>query len=252
MAGISVQLYSVREAAAKDFRATLQELTDIGFAGVELAGLHGHKPQEVKKWLDDLGMKVSSAHGMSLAPADFEPAVELAKIFGYELTIISWAPPERFASLDAVKKLADEMETLALRVEEQGLKLGYHNHAHEMVPLEGGFALEHLYMLAPHLQGQLDMYWASDFGKNDVPAIIRRHATRIPSLHVKDGPLVQDAAMVAVGQGKMDIAACIRAADPATCKWLVVELDACDTDMMTAVRQSYEYLAGNKLGIGQK
>jgi len=49
--------------------------------------------------------------------------------------------------------------------------------------------------------------------------------------------------MVAVGQGKMNIPAVIKAADPEVLEWLIVELDACDTDMTTAVRESYEYLS---------
>ncbi len=35
-------------------------------------------------------------------------------------------------------------------------------------------------------------------------------------------------------------------------KWLVVELDACATDMFEAVEQSYRYLVGNGLARGNK
>ena len=40
---------------------------------------------------------------------------------------------------------------------------------------------------------------------------------------------------------------CIAAADPDVLEWNVVELDDCDTDMMTAVERSYRYLVGNGL-----
>ena len=58
---------------------------------------------------------------------------------------------------------------------------------------------------------------------------------------LKDGPLVQTEPMVAVGQGKMDIESIIAAGAGST-EWLVVELDRCATDMMTAVEKSYTYL----------
>ena len=58
--------------------------------------------------------------------------------------------------------------------------------------------------------------------------------------------------MVAVGSGKVDVPAVIGAADPGTVEWLVVELDACATDMMTAIRESYEYLIGNNLAEGRR
>jgi len=50
----------------------------------------------------------------------------------------------------------------------------------------------------------------------------------------------------------MDIPACIKAADPKFTEWLVVELDACATDMTAAVRESCRYLTSNKLARGKR
>jgi hypothetical protein len=58
--------------------------------------------------------------------------------------------------------------------------------------------------------------------------------------------------MLAVGSGKMDVPAVINAADPKVLQWLVVELDNCATDMLTAVAQSYAYLTHNGLAQGNK
>jgi hypothetical protein len=55
-----------------------------------------------------------------------------------------------------------------------------------------------------------------------------------------------------VGSGKMDIAAVIGAADPAVLEWVIVELDACDTDMFEAVERSYGYLTSNGLAKGRR
>jgi hypothetical protein len=35
-------------------------------------------------------------------------------------------------------------------------------------------------------------------------------------------------------------------------EWLIVELDRCATDMMTALEQSFQYLAGQGLGRGRQ
>ena len=59
---ISVQLYSVREAAAEDFYGVLGQIASFGYVGVEPAGLHGKEPAEVRKVLDDLGLLCESAH----------------------------------------------------------------------------------------------------------------------------------------------------------------------------------------------
>ena len=56
--------------------------------------------------------------------------------------------------------------------------------------------------------------------------------------------------MLAVGSGNMNIPEVIAAADPEVLEWLVIELDRCDTDMMEAVRNSYEYMINNALASG--
>ncbi|MEE3182445.1 MAG: sugar phosphate isomerase/epimerase, partial [Pseudomonadota bacterium] len=81
---------------------------------------------------------------------------------------------------------------------------------------------------------------------------VRRIRKRAPLLHIKDGPLTKGEAHVAVGDGRMDIPAIIDAADEDILEWIVVELDDCDTDMMTAVEQSYAYLANNELAMGNQ
>ena len=47
---ISVQLYSLREEASRDFPSVLRRLGETGFVGVELAGLHGLSPTEFWSW----------------------------------------------------------------------------------------------------------------------------------------------------------------------------------------------------------
>ena len=51
-------------------------------------------------------------------------------------------------------------------------------------------------------------------------------------------------------QGIQDFPAIVSAAKGDT-EWMIVELDNCATDMMTAVQESYTYLVENGLGIGK-
>ena len=45
---IGVQIYSVRDEAAKDFAGTLQKIKDFGYDGVEFAGLYGYSAAQVR------------------------------------------------------------------------------------------------------------------------------------------------------------------------------------------------------------
>ena len=57
--------------------------------------------------------------------------------------------------------------------------------------------------------------------------------------------------MTAVGAGALDIPAIV-ATSRGTAEWLIVELDACATDMLTAVKASYQYLTEHELAKGRE
>ncbi|MCD4825093.1 MAG: sugar phosphate isomerase/epimerase [Phycisphaerae bacterium] len=238
---LGLQLYSVRDAAAKDFIGVLKQVADIGYQGVEFAGLHDHSPAEIRKVIDDLGMTASSAHCPLPTPESVNEIVETAKALGYDM-VIAGNSPDEFKTLDGIKSAADTFQTAIELLASHDLRMIYHNHWWEFNEIDGRLGFDILLELAPDILGELDIYWASNFGKVDVPAVAAKYAARLPMLHVKDGPLVQGQPLTAVGAGKMDIPAAINAADPGTVEWLVVEIDECATDMMQAIRESYQYL----------
>ncbi|MDX6563804.1 MAG: hypothetical protein QOD65_3618, partial [Gaiellales bacterium] len=62
MSRVGLQLYSVRRTAAADFEAALREIAAFGYEGVELFDLHGHAPEQVAAWLEELGLVAFSRH----------------------------------------------------------------------------------------------------------------------------------------------------------------------------------------------
>jgi len=80
--------------------------------------------------------------------------------------------------------------------------------------------------------------------------VARDLGDRLRFLHVKDGPATTpEAPMVAVGQGRLDIPAILRA-NPSVV-WHIVELDRCATDLLTALRDSHAYLVDGGFSHGQ-
>ncbi len=251
MKPISLQLYTLREAAAEDFIGVLEKVADVGYKGVEPAGLHGHSPEEIRAILDDLGVVCSSSHGPLPTKENLQEVVDTAGPLGYEM-VITGAGRDEFGSLDAIKAVADRFNEAVELIRPHGLRLGYHNHWWEMNDVDGRLGLEVLLDLAPEVFSQTDIYWAANFGAVDVPELVARHAARIPCLHVKDGPLVEGEPHTAVGKGKMPTRECIAAADPQVLEWVIVELDDCGTDMFEAVVESYAYLTGEGLAEGNR
>lgn len=59
---IALQLYTVRDDLEKDFKATLLKVKEMGYEGVEFAGLYGHSADEVKAMCEQAGVVPLSAH----------------------------------------------------------------------------------------------------------------------------------------------------------------------------------------------
>ena len=250
MKPIGLQLYSLREEAKDDFVGVLKKVAGFGYAGVEPAGMHGMAAGEVRKVLDDLELLCCSTHGAFPNADHVAQRVDEAAALGTDL-IISGLGRDAFKTADACKASVDKLAEAAQLVADAGMKFGYHNHYWELDPVEGRTPYDIILEAVPGMFSELDIYWASNFGKVDVPALIKANTARIPLLHVKDGPLVEGEPHTAVGAGKMDIPACVRAADESVLQWLVVELDHCGTDMATAVHESCKYLIGEGLGTGR-
>ena len=246
---ISVQLYSLREESAQNFDAVLERLAAIGYKGVEPFNLYGKTPQAFRSQTEDLGLAISSSHHPWANRAPVNEVVDTVSALGLNRAAGGFGPDD-FADLDAVKRTADTINGLTEALGVHGISLFLHNHWWEFTMIDGRLGHQYIVELCPQVQFEVDTYWAANFGAVDVAAEVARVKDRVPLLHIKDGPLQQGKAHVAVGDGKMDIASVINAADPAVLEWVIVELDACDTDMMTAVERSYHYLTSHGLAAG--
>jgi sugar phosphate isomerase/epimerase len=250
MKPISLQLYTLRDRSEKDFPGVIKAVGDMGYCGVEPAGFYGLSPAELRRIVEDNGMVVSSSHGPWASPENLPEVIDTAAALGVEL-VSSGFGPEDFATKDAIKRTAERVNGMAATLAEAGLTLFLHNHYWEFEMLDGRLKYDLFAELAPTVSFEIDTYWAANFGANDPVAIVKKFAPRAPLLHIKDGPLTKDQPMLAVGKGKMPTRKVIEAADAAVLRWLVVELDACATDMLQAVRDSYDWLTREGLARGR-
>jgi sugar phosphate isomerase/epimerase len=249
---ISVQLYSFREEAAKDFEGVLRRLGEVGFVGVELAGFYDLTPQQYARVVKESGLVTSSAHLTDLSPDGLNAALDDIQEIGCDIAVCAFLPPESFTNLDDIKASAEALNNANGIARSRGMSLGYHNHWWEFsTTLDGQTAWSALIeRLDATVFAELDIYWAT-LGGADPRQVIADLGDRVWLLHVKDGPCdAPESPMVAVGSGTLDIPAILTSA-PAV-KWHIVELDRCATDMLTAVTASYRYLVDSGLSQGRK
>jgi sugar phosphate isomerase/epimerase len=250
-APIGVQLYTVREALAQDFQGVIRKIADIGYAGVEpILNLPGTTLDEAVQLFQELGLQVPSGHAPLPLGDNKQKVLDYAAAFGCKWLFPS-TDRRRFGTIDQVKEICEQFNEGQAVAATAGITLGVHNHWWEFERVEGRYAYEvMLEHLDPAILFQIDTYWVQAAGLDPVQ-VVKSFGTRAPSLHIKDGPAVQDEPMVAVGDGVMDFHRVIQAAEGSV-DWLIVELDECATDMMTAVEKSFEYLTREGLGHGKQ
>lgn len=249
---VSVQLYSLREEVKQSgYVEIFKKVAEFGYVAVELGDLYGKKPAEIKKALDDLGLKVSSNHGAVPKSDNIAQIVDTAKELGYHWHVTGFSR-DSFADEEACLKTAEIMQAGAIALKKHGVKLAMHNHAWEFnKKINGRYPHQIVMDAAPDLHAQIDTYWAAAGGAN-VPEVIKKISSRVPLLHIKDGPMNKEQPMTAVGEGKMDFLPIIESADENILEWLIVEIDRCAGDMCEAVRKSLRYLADNRFGLARE
>jgi sugar phosphate isomerase/epimerase len=154
-------------------------IKSLGYDSVELlpVDLDGNTAEDIKKWLAENGLTVTSVH----AEPTEDMVKKLAAVGGH--TII-WAGTPFCNKAEAIEvaQLLDEMADMAAPY---GVKVGYHNHSHEFYFDEGKCLLIHLLDNSKKCFSQLDCGWAMNGGMYP-PNFIRKYKNRIISIHVKE------------------------------------------------------------------
>ncbi len=239
---IALQLYSVREYMAKDFEGTVRKVADMGYAGVETAGVpEGVTYAQAASLFKELGLEVCSAHMPLVTPENEKEVVEDARTLGID-TVVTGKKPDDFKDAEAVRKTCEEFNQAAEILAGNGLKMAIHNHWWEFLKAGDDYAYQLMMRdLAPQVGLEIDTYWVKTAGCDPV-AVIRELGGRVVLLHMKDGPCDKDKCMTPLGRGIMDFPAIVAAAD--NIRWLIVEQDRGETDMLEAAAESQRFLQG--------
>lgn len=251
MKPIGLQLYSVREALAEGFENTVRKIADMGYVGVEPYGGLPANLNDAATLFKELDLEVFNSHIGFPDDENREPVLQIAEAFNLSRVAIAFLPPDMFESIDSIKGVCEQLNHANEFAKSNNLTLGYHNHWWEFKEIEGQGTLDvMLAELEDDIFLEVDTYWVQ-VGGLDVISVLEQVGNRAPLLHLKDGSLNKDDAMLAVGSGQMPVKEIVQATQETT-EWYIVELDRSDTDMLEAVQASYTYLTSNGLAQGRK
>ncbi len=243
---IALQLYSVRDDAKNDLKSTLTEIKRMGYDGVELAGMYGFTPQQMKAALDAAQLVAVSAHvPLNDMRNDMAKVISDYRIIGCKFLAIPHLPMEDRESDEIFINVVNEIKTFCQKATDAGFTMLYHNHDFEFQKLGNKYRLDYLYGTIPAslLQTQLDLCWVNIGGENPAQ-YLRKYATRAPLVHFKDfvgqksknmyeligvksEEKTQDVEfeLRPVGYGCQDWYSILKAVEDTNAEWIIVEQD---------------------------
>ena len=251
---IGLQLYTVRDIILKNPPKVLTEISDIGYREAEVTSDNMDKIWDA---LVATKLKAVSLHvGSDLFKSDLshlDTVFAAAKMKGFSYVVYPYLPPDERGGLDAIKRLADNLNKAAKAAQTNDVKLCYHNHAFEFEPMEGTTPLEVLMKdTDPKQVGlELDIFWVVTAGQ-DPKALLKKYAGRVNLVHLKDRAIpaaphynedVPRSDFKEVGHGAIDIPGVLAVASEVGVKHYFVEQDATPGDPIASLKQSYEYLS---------
>jgi sugar phosphate isomerase/epimerase len=205
-----IQLYTMAKVLSDDFIGTIKMLAEVGYKNLEFAGpyyyspkeeienniliqqmglkgygYYDHSPKELRKFLDELGLKSKSAH-VSILSLDnnINEAINAANIIGHEYLI---CPMLVGSTIDEYKSAADKFNKFGEACKKAGIRYGYHTHSLEFGDYEGETPFDVLIKRTdPDLVFfELDLFWTKVAGVDPVE-LIKNNPNRIKLVHIKD------------------------------------------------------------------
>ena len=222
----AIQLYTLREFEAP-LTETLGRVADTAYEGVEFAGLGEESPEAVADALDETGLEAVGAHvPLDSLRDDYEATVEAYETVGCERIVVPSYGEEGFASESAIAEAAEELTTLADRLADDGFEAHYHNHTYEFAQLSGEFGTAYD-VFADRTDDRLGLEFDVGLARHggvSPTAYLDRYADRISLVHLTDTVPDDDGKLhVDLGEGVVDLRACVRAAVDADAAWLIHE-----------------------------
>ena len=235
---IALQLYTVRDETAKDFKGTLRAVAEIGYHGVEFAGYGGLGSKELAAALSEYGLKTVGSHvGLTLLEQDIDREISYCLEIGSPYLIVPWIDKSLLAQAETLKKFIDQLNDYGRRCQARGLTLAYHNHQFEFETVDGKTLLERIIEATdPALvKFEIDTYWAAFAGVDPI-TLIRQLSGRVATLHLKD--MSPERTFTEVGTGTLDIAGYIEAGQAAGVTTYIVENDQPTIPSLESARSS--------------
>lgn len=232
---LGFQVWTVKDQLIKDFAGTLKMMANQGYQSVEMCSPPGYvssgfgplvsmKGAEMKKIVEDCGLKLESTHyGMGELRDNLSERIDFALESGQKQMICSsfWLPKD--AKMSDWRKAVDELNEIGAKTKKVGIQTGFHNHHMEFEKLDGMLIydelLKHFDPDLVKMQFQVAVinigYKAAEY--------FSKYPGRFISAHLADWSVAENK-QVPVGKGIVDWKEFFKAAEKSGVKNYFVEM----------------------------
>ena len=258
---IGLQLYTLRDAIAKDVEGTLRKVAAIGYKEVELYGysdgrFFGKTAKKLKSFLKSVGLNPVSGHygagvenrkAIGTLSNNWQQAVDDAAELGQKYVNCAYlTQAER--TLEGYKSYVELFNKAGEVAKKSGLQFGYHNHDFEFIKLSGITPYDIIAgQTDPELvKLELDLYWVVKAGLDPLD-LFKKYPGRFPLWHVKDMEKGPEKSYTEVGTGSIDFSKIFAERKLSGMKHFFVEQDVAKIPPLEAIGISYNNLVKMKL-----
>lgn len=245
---LAAQLYTLREftKTPADIGSTLKRVKRIGYDAVQCSGMGKIDPKELSAILTGEGLTCCATHvPLDRMKTDAQAVIDEHHLWGCKYTAVGGFFPKQPTAADW-HGFARDYSAVAQRFKGSGLRIGYHNHSHELARFDGKTALQILLdELDESIWWEIDTYWIAH-GGGDPIQWIRNVAGRLPCVHLKDMAITPERQqlMAEVGEGNLNWPGILIACRESGVQWYIVEQDICQRDPFESLKISLENLKG--------
>lgn len=200
---LGLQLFTIRDAMARDLAGTLKQVRAIGYQDTETYGFdpiqgtyYGIKAAAFKQLLEQNQLTTTSGH-YNFSELLYKPDDELrryvdqcikgAHAIDQKYITWPWLQPD-YRSMASFGVLVKKLNLIGEQISNAGLGFAYHNHDFEFIDHDGqnGYDLIMRETDPKTVKLQIDLYWAMHSSKLSPAELFRKQPGRFVMWHIKD------------------------------------------------------------------
>lgn len=248
-AGLGVQMFTLRRytQSTDDLRTTLMRLREIGFSGIQVAGIGDVDAETIAHLCQQADLRIVGSHqSWDRLRHDLPRIIDEHLQWHCANTAITRLPTRAYLSKDGLARFLAELMPVCEALSETGISLGYHHQRLEFQSIDGSIWLTQLMeqTTREQLKVELDTHWLAASGA-DPAQWVDKLGARQCLLHLRDLGINAQSQHISTptGQGNLNWPRVLETASRQPIDYYLVGQDNCHgIDEFDCLQQSHDFL----------